>query len=86
MEGLWIISLIHYTFTLNAFCTPSIMIKNYLTIALRYIVRHKVFTLINVSGLTLGITCSLMIFLYIQDEVAYDRFHDDAERVYRLSV
>lgn len=62
------------------------MIKNYLTIALRYIVRHKVFTLINVSGLTLGITCSLMIFLYIQDEVAYDTFHDDADRVYRLSV
>lgn len=62
------------------------MIKNYLTIALRYIVRHKVFTLINVSGLTLGITCSLMIFLYIQDEIAYDRFHDDADRIHRLSM
>lgn len=62
------------------------MIRNYLTIALRYIVRHKVFTLINVSGLTLGITCSLMIFLYIQDEVAYDRFHDDADRIHRVLV
>lgn len=62
------------------------MIKNYLTIALRYIVRHKVFTLINVSGLTLGITCSLMIFLYIQDEIAYDRFHVDADRIHRLSM
>ena len=62
------------------------MIKNYLTIALRYIVRHKVFTLINVSGLTLGITCSLMIFLYIQDEASYDRFHDDADRIHRLSM
>lgn len=62
------------------------MIKNYLMIALRYIVRHKVFTLINISGLTLGITCSLMIFLYVQDEIAYDRFHDDADRIHRLSM
>lgn len=62
------------------------MLRNYLTIAVRYIVRHKVFTLINVSGLTLGITCSLMIFLYIQDEMLYDRFHRDSERVYRLAV
>ncbi len=62
------------------------MLKNYLTIALRYIVRHKVFTLINISGLTLGITCSLLIVLYIQDELAYDRFHRDADRIYRLTT
>lgn len=62
------------------------MLKNYLTIALRYIVRHKVFTLINISGLTLGITCSLLIVLYIQDELAYDRFHDDRDRIYRLTT
>ncbi len=62
------------------------MLKNYLTIALRYIVRHKVFTLINISGLTLGITCSLLIVLYVQDELAYDRFHADADRIYRLTT
>jgi putative ABC transport system permease protein len=62
------------------------MLKNYLTIALRYIVRHKVFTLINISGLTLGITCSLLIALYIQDELSYDRFHENADRIYRLTT
>jgi putative ABC transport system permease protein len=62
------------------------MIRNYLTIALRYIVRHKVFTFINISGLTLGITCSLLIFLFIQDELRYDRFHKDAGRIHRLAI
>jgi putative ABC transport system permease protein len=62
------------------------MLKNYLTIALRYFVRHKVFTLINITGLTLGITCSLLIVLYIQDEIAYDRFHTDAHRIYRIAA
>lgn len=62
------------------------MIRNYLVIALRYILRHKVFTFINISGLTFGITCSLFIFLYVQDELSYDRFHPDADRIYRLSM
>src|SRR5690606_10420544 len=62
------------------------MLKNYLKIALRYFVRHKVFTLINITGLTLGITCSLLIVLYIQDEIAYDRFHTDAHRIYRIAA
>ena len=62
------------------------MLKNYLTIALRYFVRHKVFTLINITGLTLGITCSLLIVLYIQDELSYDRFHADASRIYRIAT
>lgn len=62
------------------------MIRNYLVIALRYILRHKVFTFINISGLTLGITCSLLIFLYVQDELSFDRFHSDAGRIYRLGI
>ncbi|HEX5168328.1 MAG TPA: ABC transporter permease, partial [Cyclobacteriaceae bacterium] len=62
------------------------MIRNYLIIALRYILRHKVFTFINISGLTFGITCSFFIFLYVQDELSYDRFHPDADRIYRLSM
>jgi putative ABC transport system permease protein len=62
------------------------MIRTYLIIALRYILRHKVFTFINISGLTFGITCSLFIFLYVQDELSYDRFHPDANRTYRLSM
>lgn len=62
------------------------MIRNYLIIALRYILRHKVFTFINIAGLTFGITCSLFIFLYVQDELSYDQFHNGADRIYRLSM
>jgi putative ABC transport system permease protein len=60
------------------------MVKNYLKIALRFMLRQKGFSLINIAGLTIGITCSLLIILYIQDELSYDRFHPDAERIYRL--
>lgn len=62
------------------------MIRNYLVIVLRYILRHKVFTFINIAGLTFGITCSLFIFLYVQDELRYDHFQNDADRIYRLSM
>jgi len=60
------------------------MVKNYLKIALRFMLRQKGFSIINISGLTIGITCSLLIILYIQDELSYDKFHPDAARTYRL--
>src|SRR5688572_19396275 len=60
------------------------MVKNYLKIALRFMSRQKGFSIINISGLTIGITCSLLILLYIQHELSYDNFHPDAERTYRV--
>jgi putative ABC transport system permease protein len=60
------------------------MVKNYLKIALRFMLRQKGFSIINISGLTIGITCSLLILLYIQDELSYDKFHPDAARTYRI--
>src|SRR5205085_12697467 len=60
------------------------MIKNYLIILLRFMSRQRGFSLINISGLTIGIACSLLIFLYVQDELRFDHFHQDAERIYRL--
>ena len=60
------------------------MVKNYLKIALRFMLRQRGFSVINISGLTIGITCSLLIILYIQDELSYDKFHPDAEQMYRL--
>lgn len=60
------------------------MIRSYLYVALRYMVRHKGFSLINLAGLTLGIACSLLISLFIFDEVSYDTFHPNAERIYRI--
>ena len=46
--------------------------------------RQRGFSIINIAGLTIGITCSLLIILYIHDELSYDKFHPDAERIYRL--
>ncbi len=60
------------------------MIRSYLSIALRYMVRHKGFSFINIAGLTIGIACSLLIVLYIYDELSYDTFHPDAKRIYRV--
>ncbi|MCX2739491.1 ABC transporter permease [Pontibacter anaerobius] len=60
------------------------MTKNYLKMAYRNLMRHKVFSLINISGLALGMTCSILILLWVQDEVSFDRFHDKIERVYQV--
>ena len=60
------------------------MIKNFFKVALRNMWRHKSFTLINAIGLTIGIAISLLILMWIKDEVSYDRFHADADRIYRV--
>ncbi len=62
------------------------MIKNYLTIALRNLKKHKVYTTINVFGLALGMACCIAIALYVHDEQRYDRFVDNADRVYRVAL
>ena len=60
------------------------MIKNYLLTALRLLVRHKTYSAINIFGLTLGITSSLLIILYVVDELKFDQFHPDVDRMYRV--
>jgi len=60
------------------------MLKNYLTIAFRNIVRQKGYSFINVTGLALGIACCLLIMLWVMDELSYDRFHENAQRIYRI--
>src|SRR4051812_8524845 len=61
------------------------MIKNYFKVALRAIVRNKLSSFINISGLALALSCSLMIFLYIKDELSYDRYNTNADRIYRVT-
>ena len=61
------------------------MLKNYLKIALRNIKRHKGYSAINIFGLAIGITCCLYIYLYVRQELSYDRYHNDADRVYRIA-
>lgn len=60
------------------------MLKNYLITALRIMLRQQGFTFINISGLTIGIACSLLLIIYINHELSYDRFHSDYKRIYRV--
>lgn len=61
------------------------MIRNYLKIAFRNLSKQKGFTFINIAGLSIGLTCFLLIALYVKDELTYDRFNKDADRIYRVS-
>jgi len=60
------------------------MIKNYLKIAIRNFWRHKVFTLINVTGLSVGIAACLVIYLLVQHDFTFDKFEKDGDRIYRV--
>lgn len=60
------------------------MIKNYFETAVRSLLRHKSFSIINILGLTGGLTCSLLILLFVVDEYSYDKFHDKKDRIYRM--
>ena len=60
------------------------MFKNYLKIAVRYLIRYKTYTTINVLGLAVGITCCLLIMLFVRSEMSYDRFNSRASRIYRV--
>ena len=62
------------------------MIKNYFKIAFRNIIRHKAFTAINIAGLAIGMTCSIFILLWVQNELSYDRFHKNADEIYRITA
>ncbi len=60
------------------------MLKNLLKISVRTILKDKTYSLINVTGLTIGITCSLFLLMYILHEVSYDRYHKNARNIYRV--
>ena len=62
------------------------MIKNYLRIAWRNTKRHRGFSLINIVGLAIGMACSILILVWIQDELSFDRFHEKRDRIYRIIV
>ena len=62
------------------------MFKNFLIVAFRSLSRNKLYSLTNILGLSIGITCSILILLWIYDEVSYDRFHPNADRLYLVMV
>jgi putative ABC transport system permease protein len=60
------------------------MIRNYLIITLRNLRKHKAYSLINVTGLAIGMACSILILLWVRDELSFDRFHANAARIHRV--
>ena len=62
------------------------MIKNYIKITIRNIQRNKLFTLINVFGLSVGVACCLLLALYIQDELSFDKHFERVEDIYRITT
>src|SRR6187200_2868070 len=60
------------------------MFKNLLKISIRNIIKDKTYSIINILGLTIGITCSLFLMMYILHELSYDRYHKNADNVYRI--
>jgi putative ABC transport system permease protein len=62
------------------------MLKNYLKLTFRNLLKHKGFSIINISGLAIGIACSILIMLFVASELSYDKFHHKGDRIYRLAV
>ncbi len=60
------------------------MLKNYFLITLRNLRRYSAFSIINIAGLSIGIACCIIMFLYVQDEIGYDSFNKNADRIYRV--
>jgi putative ABC transport system permease protein len=60
------------------------MFKNYLKIAFRNLIRYKGHSFINIAGLAIGMAACLLLFLWVQDELSYDRYNEKAERIYRV--
>src|SRR5690348_14072915 len=61
-----------------------IMLKNYLLIFLRKTMRRKAFAAINIIGLSVSFAGALLIYLYVSNELSFDRFHKDTDRIYRV--
>ena len=60
------------------------MFKNYFNITFRNLKKYKGFSFINIFGLAVGMACTLLILLWVQDELSYDRFFPNADRLYRV--
>ena len=61
------------------------MIKNYFILSWRNLLRNKVFSFINITGLSLGLACCMIIILYSKDELSFDRFHANSSHIYRIT-
>ena len=68
----------------NSFIWSITMLKNYLRTAFRNIRKYKAYSFINIAGLAIGMACCILIIQFVRDELSYDRYHEKADRIYRL--
>lgn len=62
------------------------MLKNYFKIAVRNLLNNKIYTFINILGLSVGIACCILIMIHVMDELSYDEFHNNSENIYRVAL
>lgn len=62
------------------------MLKNYVTIALRHLLKYRSHSAINIAGLAVGMSCCILIGLFVSDEFSFDRYHEQADRIYRVQT
>lgn len=73
------------SFITNSFLWSAAMFKNYFKIAVRNLLKYKMFSFINISGLAVGMACCIVIFLFVQYELSYDKYHKNAKEIYRIT-
>lgn len=73
-------------FLLNSIFWSSVMLNNYLKIALRNLKKHSGYSFINISGLAIGMASCLLILIFVKSELSYDRFHQKADQIYRVTL
>ena len=69
---------------LDSFAWSYEMFKNYFKIAVRNLKKHKSYSFINIAGLSIGMTCFILILLFVRNELSFDSFHEKSERIYRV--
>ncbi|MCC6835893.1 MAG: ABC transporter permease [Cytophagales bacterium] len=62
------------------------MLQNYLRIAFRNLIKNRIYTIINVAGLAIGLACFILVALYIKNETSYDQFYSNTENTYRINT
>jgi putative ABC transport system permease protein len=75
-----------YRLTFDVSLTEKIMFENYLKIALRNIRKHKVYSFLNIAGLAIGLSSSILIMIFVLYERSYDRYHKKTGQIYRIAV
>ncbi|MFQ5629060.1 MAG: ABC transporter permease, partial [bacterium] len=75
-----------YVLRLSRLIAGVDMLKHYLKIATRNILKYKTYSFINVFGLAVGIACCILVFLFVQDELQFDRFYENRDQIYRVNL